>query len=54
MNWNRIFLVIAGSPEAHPSLVAAAGLFVVVWFTMDLIQFVDWVVGKIDSTVCIK
>lgn len=27
MNWNRIFLVLSGSPENHPRLVAAAGIF---------------------------
>lgn len=56
MNWNRFFLVIAGSPESHPKLVAAAGLFVVVWFTMDLVEFVDWTVGKLSNpspVVCI-
>lgn len=56
MNWNRWFLVISGSPENHPKMIAAAGIFVVVWFAMDLFEFVDWASTKINPApvVCIK
>lgn len=50
MNWNRIFLILSGSPEDHPKLIAAAGIFVIVWFAMDVIQFVDWATTKVSPT----
>lgn len=44
MNLHRI---LSGSPEVRGELVAA-GIFVAVWFVMDLAQWVDWVESKIN------
>jgi hypothetical protein len=52
MNLHRI---LSGSPEHRTELVAA-GIFVMLWFAMDAIQWVDWISQKIDPTpiVCVK
>ena len=46
MDWDQyrrdcLHKVLAGYPTSRPQLIAA-GLFVAVWFTMDLIEFVDF------------
>lgn len=43
MNINRI---LSGSPEHRTELIAA-GIFVALWFAMDLAQWVDWVASKV-------
>jgi hypothetical protein len=37
--------VLSGSPDTSKELVAA-GLFVAVWFLMDVVQFADWAIQK--------
>lgn len=46
MNLHRI---LSGTPEHRRELIAA-GIFVLVWFGMDVVQFVDWVNSKISPT----
>lgn len=52
MNIHRI---LSGSPEHRRELIAA-GLFVAVWFAIDLVQWVDWALEKFNPSpvVCIK
>lgn len=38
--------ILSGSPESRTQLIAA-GLFVGLWFAMDLIEFVDWANQKL-------
>ena len=45
LNWHRIF---SGNPE-HSRELFFAGMFVLVWFVMDTIEFVDWAVGKFSN-----
>lgn len=47
--------ILSGSPERRAELIAA-GCFVVVWFVMDAVQWVDWLITKIApaAVVCIK
>ena len=47
--------ILSGSPE-HRTELMAAGIFVMVWFTIDAIQWVDWAVSKFSQpqqVVCI-
>lgn len=39
---------LSGQTHTRAELIAA-GLFVVVWFTMDVIQFVDWIFSHTPS-----
>lgn len=52
MNWHRI---LSGSPEHRTELVLA-GIFVAIWFTMDFVQWIDWLQLKLDPApiVCVK
>lgn len=45
--------ILSGSP-AHRRELIAAGLFVAIWFAMDVIQFVDWVASKIAGPVILS
>lgn len=38
--------ILSGSPDTSKELIAA-GLFVAVWFLMDIVQFADWAVQKL-------
>lgn len=37
---------IVSGQALTPRQLTFAGIFVSVWFLMDLIQFVDWILGK--------
>ena len=37
--------VVSGNPTRRVELIAA-GIFVLIWFAIDVVQFVDWVVTK--------
>lgn len=52
MNLHRI---LSGTPAVRGELVAA-GIFVAVWFAMDIIQFSDWAMLKLNPApvACIK
>lgn len=45
MNIHRI---LSGAPEHRKELIAA-GLFVLIWFAMDVIQFADWAWQKYNQ-----
>lgn len=30
-----------------PKQIRLAGLFVILWFGMDFVEFIDWVIGKL-------
>jgi hypothetical protein len=44
--------ILAGNPGTRRELVAA-GIFVAVWFAIDVIQFADWAVQKFKSPTTI-
>jgi hypothetical protein len=44
MNLHRI---LSGSPERRGELIAA-GIFVLIWFVMDVAQWIDWVATKLN------
>ncbi len=39
--------ILAGNPGTRRELVAA-GIFVAVWFAIDVIQFADWAIQKFN------
>lgn len=41
-----IHRMLSGQSLTRSELVGA-GVFVIVWFVMDLIQFIDWIIGKL-------
>jgi hypothetical protein len=52
MNLHRI---LSGSPEHRAELIAA-GLFVLLWFAMDAVQWVDWLQTKMSPVpvICVR
>ena len=49
---DAIHRILAGSPLARKELIAA-GVFVAVWFVIDVIEFVDWAQLKIWPAVVV-
>jgi hypothetical protein len=50
-----LWLVISGNPATNGHLLLA-GLFVFVWFAIDVLQFSDWVSSKLNpqqSAICL-
>jgi hypothetical protein len=45
--------VLSGNAVGRRQLVWAAA-FVVLWFVMDAVEFVDWAAGKIHPTIACK
>lgn len=45
---DRIHRILSGSPEHRTELIAA-GIFVAIWFTMDAVQWVDWLAAKMQQ-----
>lgn len=44
--------VMAGAPVSRRQL-RAAGIVVVIWIAMDVIQWLDWLVGKFShASIC--
>ena len=41
--------ILSGSPDSRFQLIAA-GIFVLVWFAIDVIQFTDWAMQKFNPT----
>lgn len=41
--------ILSGSPARRIELIAA-GIFVAVWFLMDVVQFTDWAIQKFSPT----
>lgn len=46
MNEDDLHRIVSGTPLTSTQL-RAAGWFIVVWFWMDLVQWVDWLIGKL-------
>lgn len=44
--------IIVGAPE-HKLELLAAGVFAFLWFAMDLIQWIDWLISKLYPAVVV-
>lgn len=43
---DRFHRILSGSPMSRGELIFAGG-FVLQWWLMDVVQFVDWLIGKL-------
>lgn len=52
---DSIHRILSGSPLQRKELVAA-GIFVAIWFIIDVIQFSDWLLLKLNpvAVMCLK
>lgn len=52
---DHIYKILVGATDDRRLLVAG-GLFVLVWFAMDAVEFTDFIIQKFNSSpvVCIK
>jgi hypothetical protein len=47
--------IVSGGPKRRAELIAA-GVFVLIWFGIDIIQFSDWVLQKFnppETAICL-
>ena len=47
----NIHKILSGNPLSHVEL-RFAGYFALIWFLMDLSEWIDWVVSKFHPVVC--